>query len=54
MYLVSGLDAATAARVGMRPAASVAEALAQALPGTGDGLVHVMPHGTLTFPQMGV
>jgi len=52
VYLVSGLDAATAARVGMRPAASVKGALAAALP-AGGGLVHVMPHGTLTFPQLG-
>ncbi len=51
VYLVSGLDAATAARVGMKPAASVAGALAAALPAAG-GLVHIMPHGTLTFPQL--
>ncbi len=51
VYLVSSLDAATVARVGMRPASSVAAALAEALPGTG-GIVHVMPHGTLTFPQL--
>ena len=53
VHLVSGLDAATVMRVGMRPAASVAEALAQALPAAG-GLVHVMPHGALTFPQLEV
>ncbi|MDT8902349.1 nickel-dependent lactate racemase [Anaeroselena agilis] len=51
VYLVSGLAAETAARVGMKPAASVAAALAEALP-AGGGLVHVMPHGTLTFPQL--
>jgi nickel-dependent lactate racemase len=51
VYLVSGLAAATAAQVGMRPAASVADALAAALP-KGGGLVHIMPHGTLTFPKL--
>lgn len=50
VYLVSGLEPALVRGVGMRPAASVAAALAEALPGA--GLAHVMPHGTLTFPQV--
>jgi len=51
VYLVSGLDRSMAARVGMRPAESVAEALAAALPATG-GVVQIMPHGSLTYPRL--